>query len=80
MVNEKTGFVNAFWSTADIYKNIADLDENRFILTDNSCKTKTSGIFAPGDCRAKNIRQLTTATSDDTIAALTACEYIDNEF
>ena len=23
MVNEKTGFVNAFWSTADIYKNIA---------------------------------------------------------
>ena len=64
----------------EIFEGIADLDEYGFIFTDDSCKTKTAGIFAAGDCRVKNIRQLTTATSDGTIASLAACEYIDNLF
>lgn len=61
----------------EIFRNVADLDDYGFIITDESCKTKTDGIYAAGDCRVKNIRQLTTATSDGTVAALAACEYID---
>ena len=32
-----------------------------------------------GDCRTKNVRQLTTAASDGAVAAIGACEYIDSE-
>lgn len=63
----------------DIFANITDLDEYGFIITDESLRTKTKGIFAAGDCRVKNIRQLTTATADGTIAALAACEYVDEK-
>jgi thioredoxin reductase (NADPH) len=38
-------------------------------------KTSADGIFAAGDCRAKKIRQLVTAASDGTIAALSAVSY-----
>lgn len=60
-----------------IFKDIIKLDENGYILSDNNCETDIKGIFAAGDCRAKEIRQLTTAVSDGSIAAIKACEYID---
>ena len=31
----------------------------------------------PGDCRAKQVRQITTAVADGAVAALAACRYID---
>ena len=42
------------------------------------CKTTTEGIFVAGDCRSKRIRQVATAAADGAIAALAACDYIDN--
>ncbi len=45
-----------------------------FIETDEKCETKVAGIFAAGDCRAKAVRQLTTAAADGTIAAVTLSE------
>ena len=41
------------------------------------CRTKTAGVFVAGDCRSKRIRQVATAAADGAIAALAACEYID---
>ena len=35
------------------------------------------GIFVAGDCRRKELRQLTTAVGDGAAAATKACEYID---
>ncbi len=52
------------------------LDTAGYISADESCKTKTPGIFVAGDCRTKEVRQLTTAASDGAIAALAACSYI----
>ena len=43
------------------------------------CTTPTPGIFVAGDCRAKKIRQITTAVADGAVAALAACAYIDNK-
>lgn len=61
----------------EIFKELTPLDANGYISAAEDCKTKCSGIFAAGDCRTKAFRQLTTAVSDGTTAALAACEYID---
>jgi len=41
------------------------------------CRTKIPGVFAAGDIREKEIRQLTTAAADGTTAALLAEKYIN---
>ena len=56
----------------------AALDEYGYFDSDESCVTKTNGIFVAGDCRKKTVRQITTATADGATAALAACKYIDN--
>lgn len=61
----------------EMYSNLVDL-ENGYILTDENKKTRTEGLYAIGDCTKKRIRQLTTATSDGSIAAIDACNYIDS--
>ena len=45
--------------------------------TDESCETKTPGLFVAGDCRSKRIRQVVTASADGAIAALAACRYLE---
>lgn len=59
------------------FADIAGLNEWGYIDSDESCVTKTAGVFVAGDCRQKQIRQITTATADGSIAALAACKYID---
>ena len=62
----------------DFCSHIITLNQEGYIIADEDCKTNAEGIFVAGDCRTKSIRQLTTASSDGTIAGLAACEYIDN--
>ncbi len=59
------------------FKSLADLNSYGYFDSDESCGTKTPGIFVAGDCRSKQIRQLTTAAADGTSAALAACRYIN---
>ena len=59
------------------FENLTDLDEWGYFASGEGCGTRTPGVFTAGDCRAKTIRQLTTAAADGTIAALAACRYID---
>lgn len=61
----------------DFCRDLVKLDDAGFIVADESCKTNVPGIFAAGDCRTKAIRQLTTAASDGSIAALAACDYLN---
>ncbi len=51
-----------------------DLDSQGFIAAGEDCRTKTPGLYVAGDCRAKAVRQLTTAVADGTVAATLACE------
>lgn len=60
------------------FEALADLDSFGYFDADESCVTKTKGIFIAGDCRSKKIRQITTACADGSVAALAACSYIDN--
>ena len=58
------------------FAELVELDEDGYFLTDNECRTSCPGIFAAGDACRKNVRQLTTAVADGTIAALSAVEYL----
>ncbi|MCH5189702.1 MAG: FAD-dependent oxidoreductase [Oscillospiraceae bacterium] len=62
----------------DCFADIIELDERGYALADETCKTKSKGIFTAGDCRTKRIRQVATAAADGAVAALAACDYIDS--
>lgn len=62
----------------NIFSETVKLDDYGYIDSDESCLTATEGIFVAGDCRKKQIRQITTAVSDGSVAALAACRYIDS--
>lgn len=51
-----------------------------YIITDEDMKTNIPGVFAVGDVRSKHWRQIVTAVSDGCIAALSAAEYIEENF
>ena len=48
----------------DVVKGIVDIDESGYIIAGEDGKTNVSGLFAAGDVRKKNLRQLITAVSD----------------
>lgn len=52
-----------------IDQNLLKLDKKNFIVVDENMETNVPNIFAVGDIISKSIRQITTATSDGTIAA-----------
>ena len=56
---------------------LENLNDWGYFDTDESCETKTPGLFVAGDCRSKRIRQVVTASADGAIAAMAACRYID---
>lgn len=58
------------------FADVVTIDPDGYILSDESCRTSTPGIFAAGDCRVKKVRQLVTAAADGAIAALEAYEHI----
>ena len=60
------------------FENVVSLNEQGYIIADESCLTPSSGIFVAGDCRTKAIRQVTTAAADGAVAALSACRYLDS--
>ena len=60
-----------------IFSEICDLDERGYFDTDEFCVTKTPGLFVAGDCRRKQIRQVTTAAADGAVAAMAACRYLE---
>ena len=55
---------------------IIELNERNEIVVDKDMKTNIPGVFAAGDSINKRYRQITTATAEGTIAALSAGEFI----
>lgn len=50
--------------------------ENGYIPADESTKTSLPGVFAAGDVRTKELRQVITAAADGAVAAEAAAKYI----
>ena len=59
------------------FSEVIELDSNGYAKSGEDCTTRTEGIFVAGDCRTKRVRQVTTAVSDGSAAAVAACAYID---
>lgn len=59
-----------------IFSDLMELDAGGYAASNEDCRTKTAGVFVAGDCRAKTVRQLTTAMADGSAAALAACAYL----
>lgn len=51
-------------------------DKAGYLSAGENCESNIPGIFIAGDCRTKEIRQLTTAAADGAVAALAACRFI----
>ena len=60
-----------------ILEDFIPLTPNGYIITNLQLETAVAGFYAAGDVREKQVRQLTTAANDGTIAAIMACEYLD---
>jgi len=56
----------------EMFANVVELDEKGYIKTIDDVHTNTEHIYVAGDCRNKDLKQLTTAVSDGSIAATVA--------
>ena len=61
-----------------LFKSELKLADDGRIVAGEDCRTERAGVFAAGDVRAKEVRQLTTAAADGTISAILAEKYISN--
>lgn len=61
-----------------LFEGQVKMTESGRILAGEDCRTNLPGVFAAGDVREKEIRQLTTAAADGTTAALLAEKYIES--
>ena len=61
---------------SDFTKDLQIEDESGWIVTDDHMKTSVAGVFAVGDVRQKDLRQVTTAVGDGAIAGQEAYKYI----
>ena len=61
----------------EAFSNLVELDNSGYIKAGEDCLTNVKGIFASGDNRTKEVRQLVTATSDGAVAATKAVKYIN---
>ena len=60
----------------DLVEDIAELNEQGYIITDKSQKTSVDGLYAAGDICIKPLRQVVTATSDGALAATELEKYV----
>ncbi len=59
-----------------LFADQVKLDKSGNIAAGEDCRTNLDGVFAAGDVRTKEVRQLTTAAADGTVAALGAVKYL----
>lgn len=60
---------------SDLVKGLVELDENGYVITNEWMETSVPRIYAIGDVRRKNVRQIITAVADGAIAAVHAAEH-----
>ncbi len=63
---------------SEIVKGLLDLDKQGYIIADETTKTNIPGIFAVGDVRTKDLRQIVTAASDGATASKAIEEYLSH--
>ncbi len=62
----------------DEFRSLFDLDQWGYIKTDSSLRTSVKDVFAVGDVASKQFRQITTAVSDGTVAAIAVSKELES--
>ena len=57
-----------------------EIDDNGYVVADETPKTNVGGVYAVGDVRTKALRQIVTAVADGATAVHFAEEYLAEEF
>ncbi len=60
----------------EIYRNLVKMDEGGYIIAGEDGVTQTKGVFAAGDLRTKQLRQVITAASDGANAVTSVEKYL----
>ncbi len=60
------------------FKSLGIVDEEGYIPSNENMETSIPGVYAAGDIRVKELRQIVTATGDGSIAAESAQKYIES--
>jgi len=61
-----------------VYEGIVEMDKSGYIIADENCETNLPGVFAAGDIRTKELRQIITAASDGANAITAVERYFNN--
>ena len=61
-----------------IFEQLVELDSDGYIKASEDGKTSNPRIFAAGDCRTKDLRQIVTATADGAAAATSAINFLNS--
>lgn len=59
-----------------LVKGQLDLDDSGYVISGEDCRTNIPGVFAVGDVRTKQVRQVVTAVADGAVAVHMAEEYL----
>ncbi len=70
------GYVPASGNFADMVQ----INEQKYIITDENQKTNLNGVYAAGDICIKNLRQVVTAVSDGATAATSLEKFVASEY
>ena len=65
-----------FLPNTKFLEGVVKLDKEGYIVTNDKMETSAPGIYAAGDVRSKDVRQIDTSCGDATIAAISAEGYI----
>ena len=60
----------------ELVKGLVDMDEKGYIIADETCATSVPGIFAAGDVRTKQLRQIITAAADGANAVTSVEQFM----
>lgn len=66
--------------SAQFLKGFLHLDENGYIVTNETLQTSVEGVFAAGDVRNNLLKQVVTAAGEGALAAASAQRYIEEDF
>ena len=62
----------------DVVKDLIDLDEQGFVVTDAALQTSVPGVFAAGDVRAGSTKQAASAAGEGAAVALGIRRYLEH--
>lgn len=61
----------------EVFRDVVPCDEKGYVLAGEDCVTKAPGIFAAGDIRTKQVRQIITAAADGACAVASVEKYLN---